>query len=293
MDHKKNILFIINPVSGTRKKHVIPELIEKHLDKSRFDFTITYTEAHGHAVVLAQQAAADHYDFVIAVGGDGTVNQTASGIMNTNATLGIIPVGSGNGLARHLKIPFSPVQALTLINQQKKICIDGGIANGKPFFCTAGIGFDAHVGRLFAQSSRRGFHTYFRTAFKEFFMYTPHTYKLKAGETEFIKSAFSITLANASQFGNNAYISPEADISDGMLDLCIVNVYPKTQAINLALSLFNKTLHKNKYVDIQKVKYVEIETKEADCFHCDGEHLELNGSLKIEVVPHCLKILVP
>jgi YegS/Rv2252/BmrU family lipid kinase len=260
---------------------------------NRFDYSISYTEAHGHALVLAQKAAADNFDFVFAVGGDGTVNQSASGIINSKTTLGIIPTGSGNGLARHLKIPFSHQKALDLINQQTKIRIDGGVANGKLFFCTAGIGFDAHVGKIFAQSTRRGFNTYFRTALKEFFGYTPQSYTIKTGETEFKKSAFSITLANASQFGNNAYISPEADISDGLLDLCIVKVYPKTQAINMAISLFNKSLHKNRYVEIHKVKSVDIETKEANCFHCDGEHLELNDVLKIEVVPSCLSILVP
>lgn len=293
MNPKKKLLFIINPIAGTRKKRTLPALIEERINKDLFDYKISYTEYRGHAKELAQIAVKEEIDNVIAVGGDGTINEVASGLMFSNTALGIIPCGSGNGLARHLKISIGNEKAIDIIQKQNVKRIDAGMANGKAFFCTAGIGFDAHIGQLFAKSTRRGFNTYFKTAFRELFYYNPISYQVQTGEELVTLSAFSITLANASQFGNNAYISPEADIEDGFLDLCIVKVYPKREAINLVIKLFNKTLHKSGFVTIKKIKEVTIKAPEAKCYHLDGEFLELEGDLQIQVSESCLNVLVP
>ncbi len=213
--------------------------------------------------------------------------------MNTNTVLGIIPCGSGNGLARHLGIPINNQRALGVLQQQKTEKIDGGLANGKAFFCTAGIGFDAHIGKLFAMSSRRGFHTYVSTTLREIYLYDPQIYNIRVNGELTVKKAFSITVANASQFGNNAFIAPQADIKDGFLDLCIVNAYPKRYAIHLGYRLFNKTINQSRFVETKKVQEIVISADKANCFHLDGEYHELEDQLHIKIIASCLNVLVP
>ena len=181
MSSKKVIEFIINPISGTKSKAVFHSLIDLNLDLKKFEYNISYTKERGHAFELASQAVSQGIDYVVAVGGDGTVNETARALIYEEAALGIIPFGSGNGLARHLNIPLKPANALQLLNQEHILTIDAGKANGKPFFCTAGIGFDAHVGKLFSLATKRGFNTYVKTVLKEFFQYSPSHYELTIG----------------------------------------------------------------------------------------------------------------
>lgn len=293
MNPKKKVLFIINPIAGTRKKKEVPHLVKTQLDSNIFESEIVYTEFHGHARTLAIDAAHQNVDYVMAVGGDGTVNEIANGLMNSNTTLGIIPCGSGNGLARHLGIPIDNMGALTVLKQQKIERIDGAMANGKAFFCTAGIGFDAHIGKLFALSHRRGFNTYVTTTLREIFLYEPQLYTIQIDGEILEKKAFSITLANASQFGNNAFIAPQADIRDGLLDLCIVNAYPKRYAIHLGYRLFDKTINQSRFVESKRVKEITISADKARCFHLDGEYLELEDQLHIKIIASCLNVLVP
>lgn len=291
---KKDIEFIINPIAGTRSKLILEDLILQHLDLNIFNCSISYTKARGHAQELASLAVQKGVDYVVAVGGDGTVNEVARALIHEKSTLGIVPVGSGNGLARHLGIPLSPTLAIEKLNKQKQILIDAGMANGRPFFCTAGIGFDAHIGRKFAMSTTRGFNTYVRTVLQEFLQYKSHTYSIRVDQDPAINiEAFSITFANAAQFGNNAYISPEADISDGKLDLCLIKKYPKRVGLHLGMRLFNKTIHKSRYMTIRKIESAVVNCSDADCFHLDGEFLLLDGELKLEIIPQCLNILVP
>lgn len=294
MNNIKEVEFIINPIAGTRSGLNFENIIKEHLDSENLSFSVSYTQERGHAYDLATQAVNLGKDYVIAVGGDGTVNEVARALIYENSALGIIPVGSGNGLARHLGIPLNPVLAIEVINQQNKYLIDAGKANGRAFFCTAGIGFDAHIGRMFSMSTKRGFNTYVKTVLQEFLQYRSHTYYVKVDEEEeFSKEAFSITFANAAQFGNNAYISPEADISDGKLDLCLIKKYPKRVALHLGMRLFNKSIHKSRFVTIKKVDSVIIKCPDADCFHLDGEFLNLQGDLEVQVIPRCLNILTP
>lgn len=291
---KKNIEFIINPIAGTKSKLVSKNLIQRHLELKELNFNISYTKERGHAHELASQAVKHDVDYIVAVGGDGTVNEVAKALIHEKSALGIIPVGSGNGLARHLGIPISPTLAIENLNRQNKFLIDAGMANNRAFFCTAGIGFDAHIGRKFSMSTKRGFNTYVKTVLQEFLYYKSHTYNIQVDQEPAMNvEAFSITFANAAQFGNNAYISPEADISDGKLDLCLIKKYPKRVGLHLGLRLFNKTIHQSRFMTIRKIKSAVVNCPDADCFHLDGEFLTLDGELKLEIIPQCLNILTP
>lgn len=295
MSKKKEIEFIINPIAGTKNKGVIKDLIKTHLDSTIFSYSVSLTREPGHAYELASQAVSKGKEYVVAIGGDGTINETAKALIYEESALGIIPFGSGNGLARHLGISLKPVLAIQALNRQQVKTIDAGKANGNPFFCTAGIGFDAHVGKIFSLSSKRGFNTYIKTVLQEFIHYKTLHYKVTVDdEAPFEKEAFSITFANAGQFGNNAFIAPEADISDGKLNLCLIEKYPKTAGIHLGLRLFNKSIHKSHFVKTFQIEKAAVSCPEASCFHLDGESFPLSeGELEVTVVPKCLNVLVP
>jgi diacylglycerol kinase (ATP) len=290
---KKQILFILNPKAGIASKADIPRIIDKSLDKGLFEYFIVYTACRGHAHELAKQAASNEIDVVVAIGGDGTMNEAASALIHTQTILGLIPCGSGNGLARQMQIPLKVEKAIQLIIQGHHTEIDYGTINNKPFFCTAGIGFDAHIGKLFGKAEKRGFSSYIITTLKEFGDYQPETYFLEADKEIFNLQAFLITFANAGQYGNNAYISPQADISDGKLDLCILGKFPKTSALQLAYRLFSKTMHRSRYMTIKKVHSVKIHSNKQMIYHLDGENYAHSGNLQVSIIPAGLKIITP
>ena len=178
MENRQHILFIINPISGTSNKDEIPQLISKHLDQERFSHEVRFTEYAGHAAEIARQSAEAGIDIVVAVGGDGTINEVARSLVHTQTALGIIPCGSGNGLARHLCIPMDTVKAIELINQCQIESFDYGVINGLPFFCTCGMGFDAFISLKFAEAGKRGPITYVENVLKEGLKYQPETYEI-------------------------------------------------------------------------------------------------------------------
>ena len=290
---KKKIVFILNPISGTRKKALVPGLIEKYLSHSLYEYTIAETERAFHAHELAKGAAEAEADIVVAVGGDGTVNEVAGGLLYTKSALAVLPFGSGNGLARHMNIPIDTTEAIKLLNSPDYTTIDAAEANGKPFFCTAGLGFDAMIGRLFASTQTRGFASYIQMAAKEYFNFNPHQYVVKVEGKEIKGSFFVITMANAGQYGNNAYIAPEADISDGLIDLCMLKPFPHYQVLSLGWSLFNKTIHQSRYMKVIRTAQVEIDCPEAECMHLDGEFVPVKGAVKISMLPQSLRVVIP
>ncbi len=295
MSRKKEVEFIINPFAGTKSKETFKDLVKQHLDLDVFSYEISYTKESGHAYELAMQAISKGKEYIIAVGGDGTVNEVGKALIYESAALGIIPLGSGNGLARHLGISLNPTSAIRAINHQVVKTIDAGRINGYPFFCTAGVGFDAHVGRIFSMATKRGFSTYVKTVLKEFLRYKVNRYKISVdGNTPILSEAFSITFANAAQYGNNAYISPHADISDGKLNLTIIEKHPKTAGMRLGLQLFDKSIHTNTFVKTYSMEEAVVSCPTANCFHLDGESLPLKGEgLAVSVIPQCLNVLVP
>lgn len=293
MTARKKIVFILNPISGTRKKGQVPGLLQQYLNKQLYHYEIAETARPLHARELAKAAAEAGADIVVAVGGDGTVNEVASGLLYSSTALGILPFGSGNGLARHMQIPLDTLAAIQLLNHPSYTTIDAAEANGKPFFCTAGLGFDAHIGRLFATTHTRGFASYVKIALREYFRFQSHRYTIRADKSCLQGKYFVLTLANAAQYGNNAYIAPEADIRDGWLDLCLLSPFPPLEVPRLAWQLFNKRIHLNPFMKIIRTKEVEISSPQTAYMHIDGEFVQLKKKLNIKVLPRCLKVVAP
>ena len=288
----RNILFIINPKSGTDRKIYIRQSIGRHIDTKKYDYKIRYTEYAGHAEVIAREAATAGIDIVVAVGGDGTVNEVARALIHTNTALGIIPCGSGNGLARHLQLPIDPEGAIKMINAGIIKSLDYGTMNGLPFFCTCGMGFDAFVSMKFAHSGKRGLISYIENTLRETLTYKPDTYTLRFDDTEVQQRAFVIACANASQYGNNAFIAPAASMSDGLMDITVLEPFPPIEAPQLALQLFNGTLTTNSRVKTFKAKKVRITRNGNDPVHVDGDPLTTAQEIEVGIHPQGINMVV-
>ncbi len=291
---KKRIAFIVNPISGNASKWDIDGLIKKHLDRNIYDdCTIVYTEARGHARELSAGFREEAYDIVVAVGGDGTMNEVAGALVHSDTALGVISTGSGNGLARHLKIPQNFEKAVKLLNFSEAIEIDYGLVNSeKPFFCTCGAGFDAYVSELFAQSTRRGMMGYLEKMVPAYIKYELQNYQLKSDDIDLKGKAFIITFANASQWGNNAYIAPTASVQDGVMDISVIADVPVIAIPTLAFQLFTKTIKKDLLVTTLKTKEITLLRDAPGPFHLDGEPFEEGKEIHIRIIPDGLKVMV-
>ena len=261
------------------------------LDTHVFDASFAFTEYAGHANELAEQAVADGIDVVVAVGGDGTINEIAAALNGTETVLGIIPEGSGNGLALYLGIPLNERAAIRRLNRSDYITIDSGSINGQPFFNMAGIGFDASVSDRFANDKIRGPIGYMRAVISEISTYKPKRYLLDIDGERMEREAFMISVANSPQYGNNAYVAPQASVTDGMLDVCIVHKFPLYITPMMVFHLFNKTADQSEYVEIIPGKQIRIERETADAVHVDGEPKEMDAVLDVLVKPATLRIL--
>lgn len=287
---KEHLLFIVNPISGTGKQQEFSKVMDETLDKSLYESTVVYTAYRGHATLLSRDAIGK-YDMVIAVGGDGTVNEVAKGLINSHCVMGIVPVGSGNGLARHLKIPMRLQDSIQIINQRNIQAIDTATINGEYFVNVAGIGFDAHIAHKFAVAKKRGPIPYAKLATVEFQRYRGLDYQVFIEGQPHHQKAFLISLANSAQFGNNAYISPHAIINDGLLDVCIMSEFPKVEAGQLAIKLFNKRLDKSKYMKIVRGTQIKIVANENIKGHIDGEPINFPNELDIKINPGSLQVI--
>jgi len=285
-------VFIINPISGIKNKKRIENAILRSFAPG--EALVVYSEGQGHAQKIASEFVQKTTPYCIAVGGDGTVNEVASALVNTDTVLGIIPAGSGNGLSNYLHIPHSVKLAIEIIQYNFTRTIDAGKLNDQYFFCTCGIGFDALVGHDFARGNQRGLPGYVRSALKQFIRYRPKKYRLKIdGQKQKIR-AFLITIANAGQYGNNFYISPGAKIDDGLLDICIVKPFPKAAVLPLGLKFIGKKIDQSHYLDVIRGKKVTLRgRKRKQCIHYDGEPVVVWGKIKIQILPGALKVLVP
>jgi diacylglycerol kinase (ATP) len=288
---KANILFIINPVSGGKNKSKIPTLIDSFLDKSKFNANFCYTEYIGHAAELAEEAAQKNFDVITAVGGDGTINEVATVVMKYSKILAIIPQGSGNGLARFLKIPMSPSKAIALINTYKVDCIDTGKLNGRFFFNIAGIGFDAHISAAFANNKTRGLKGYVSMFLKEMTNYKSQEYAIEIDGVVYHKKAFAVSIANSSQYGNNVFISPKSSATDGLLDVCIVKSFPLYQLPVLVYQMIRATTHRSNLVEIIRGKHIKITRPKEDSIHLDGEAFLMGKEIEAQIMPLSLNII--
>ena len=288
----KRIVFIMNPISGTASKAAVPQLIENRLDQSLFEYEIRLTEHAGHATTIAQQAAEEGVDLVVAVGGDGTVNEVGRALIETQTAMAILPCGSGNGLARHLMLPMDLGKAISLINRFEIHDLDYGTINGMPFFCTCGMGFDAFISMKFAEAGKRGLITYVENVLKEGLKYKPETYELEDETGTKHYKAFLISAANASQYGNNAYIAPQASMSDGLLDVIIMEPFDVLEAPQISLDMFNKTLDKNSKIKTFKAKRIHVHRKEPGWIHYDGDPVMTDADIDILLHSKGIKVLV-
>jgi len=289
---KKNILFIINPISGGKNKKDFQSLSNKLLSKALFEPEYQFTQRAHHAYELAKEAVEKGVDIVVAVGGDGTINEVASALEGTQTVMGIIPFGSGNGLARSLNIPLKTENALTALNNLNVEVIDTAELAGWKFFNMGGIGFDAQISYKFANLPNRGFKGYIKTTFNEIANYKSKNYTIEVDGTTISREAFMISIANSSQYGNNAYISPTASLKDGLLDVCIVKPFPLYHFPMMVFHLFNKSSEKSKYVEIIKGKSVRIKTTDIpEVIHLDGEPRKVEGEIVAFIKPLSLKVL--
>ena len=278
-----NITFIINPISGTHSKDTLPKLIEECLDKEQFSYRIFYTEHAGHAAELTKQCVKEQVDIVVAVGGDGTVNEVARSLVHSTTALAIIPCGSGNGLARHLCLPLDMRKSIDIINKCHIEAFDYGIINDLPFFCTCGMGFDAFISLKFAESGKRGPITYVENVLKEGLKYEPETYEVKDDTGVHHYNAFLIACANASQYGNHAYIAPGATMKDGKMDVIIMEPFNALEAPQIAADLFMKTLSKNSKIKTFRTKKLDIHRSKEGAIHYDGDPVMTGTDISVSI----------
>ena len=292
----KRIVFIYNPISGISGKKMIVSQIESRLDKNLFSYIIRKTEYAGHATVLAQEAVDEGVDVVCAIGGDGTVNEVGRALINTKTALAIIPSGSGNGLARHLHIPLDPISAIELINECTIRKMDYGIINLHPFFCTCGVGFDAFISEKFAKSKVRGPITYIENVLRNGLNYNPETYDIDmVSETEehIVQKAFLIACGNASQYGNNFYITPQASVRDGLLDVTIIRPFTLIDVPQMAIHMMGGTLDDDSHMSTYRCKSLSIYRQQPGVIHYDGDPAEAASEIEIAIVPKGLLCVCP
>ncbi|MBQ7041432.1 MAG: diacylglycerol kinase family lipid kinase [Muribaculaceae bacterium] len=289
----RHIMLIINPISGTGSKRGLTEFATNFLSKIGYDIDVVYTTGRGDATRLAKKAIEQNYHAVLAAGGDGTINETAAALCDSNVALGIIPAGSGNGLARHLNIPIDPIQSLNVIAENNIIDCDYCSVNERPFFCTFGVGFDATVSEKFAKQNKRGKFMYVKSAISEFLNYTPQEYTISANGKTFTEKAFIVACCNASQYGNNAYIAPRASITDGLIDVTIVHSGTPLDTAMVGVDLFTGYLDRNTLIHTFRTPSVVITRTNEGPAHLDGEPLIMPDTISIECHHKGLKIFIP
>ncbi len=292
-ENKKRIVFVINPISGTQNKEQILKWIDEKLDKEKYASEILYTERAGHAAEIAAVKAGEGVHAVIAIGGDGTINEVARSLIHTDTVLGIIPCGSGNGLARHLHIPMEPKKAIDIINEGLTDLIDYGTINEEPFFCTCGVGFDAFVSLQFSKAGKRGPLIYLEKTLMESLKYQPETYELEMDGSTLRYKAFLIACGNASQYGNNAYITPQAALNDGLLDVTILEPFTVLDVPSLAFQLFNKTIDQNSRIKTFRCQTLQIHRSKPGVVHFDGDPMMAGKDISVKIVKKGLNVIVP
>ena len=303
--------FIINPISGGKDKKRVVAAIEKHLDRRLYHPEFLFTEKKGDATQWARETTAE---LVVAVGGDGTVSEVARGLVHSDKCLGVIPCGSGDGLALHLGISRQPAKAVQVLNEGLRTKIDVARMNGNYFFCTAGLGLDASVSLDFAKSTRRGLGNYVALAWKDWHQCPADTYTIEMetpaevawgeairsqdGQAGVVRSEWSgpaifVTVANANQWGNMARIAPMASLRDGLLDVVVVHPFTALEIPDLATRLMVGKAHTSRRFLRFAASKVHITRMRAGAVHCDGEPFEAGTEFELDVLPGALQVMVP
>ena len=283
MTHHKTekIFLIINQYAGHKEGAKAVEIVVPYLKKNGYSVEYSFTNHPGHATELASKAAGYGFDLVVAVGGDGTVNEVAQGLIGSNTPMGIVPVGSGNGLARELGISMNMRRSARALVKGENLQLDVCKLNDQRFLCTSGIGFDAMIAYKMGKAASRGFLKYVQLVVQESIFYQPLDVRMKIDGVLIEEPVFLITFANASQFGNNAFIAPAASMTDGLIDVVVVRKFAKIWMPVFAVALFFKFILKLPFVDCYKAKQIELELAETPYYHFDGEPGKLNVPAKI------------
>lgn len=291
---KKHIRFIVNPISGTKSKDNLASEVSNTLDKNKFDFSLAFTEGPRHAVQLAEAASNDKVDVVVAVGGDGTVNEVASALVHSETRLAVVPYGSGNGFAMHLGLGRNPQKALSFLNDTKELLIDSCTVNEHFYVNLAGVGFDARVAYELNNSKTRGFQAYFKNSFQQGIKYKNQEYQIQYDDEEKVEGKFlSVTVANASMFGYNFTIAPNADLSDGVLDVVHIKDAPKYRYFANMHRYLNRSILKTPLTHLRFAKKISVKSNEPVYYHIDGEGMITEEELVFSIIPDSLKVLVP
>ncbi len=289
----KRIVFIVNPKAGTNLQKHIRKSVEQHLDHKRFIYGIWHTEKAGHAAELAKKAIEEGYEIVVAVGGDGSINEVASALLHTDVALGIIPAGSGNGLAMHLGYGRDVDQAVRKLNNATVKTIDCGLLNGRPFINLAGVGFDGLVAKRMKGSQWRGFMPYFLRSVEAGLSYNAHHCTIETEDRTITGKCFVITVANGPMYGYNFQIAPDARLDDGLFSVVLFRDVPRWQYFAAIPASLKGNIYDAGFVEHFNARRVKITSEGPNFVHIDGESIEMDGELLFEMVPKALKILVP
>lgn len=273
---------VINPISGTRSKEGLDQYVASRLSPLGWEIETVYTRCHGDATRLGLEAVDRGYDAVFAAGGDGTVNETAAALCGSQTALGIIPCGSGNGLARHLGIPIDVKEGVKVLEQEKAHAIDYATVGERKFFCTFGVGFDAAVSEAFAKKKTRGKLTYFQSTFQTYARFQPELYTISANGKTLTERAFLVAVCNASQYGNNAYIAPHASIDDGLLDVTIIHAGNTLSTALVGFDMLTGMIEKNVLIETFRTPSLTIFRSADGPAHLDGEPIQLGTTLDID-----------
>ena len=293
VNSKQRLRFIVNPFSGISKKGRLAKQIKKHLDHNKFDYEIKYTQEPGHATILAKEAVAQKYDMVVAVGGDGSVNEVAAALIDTSTILGIIPAGSGNGFARHVGISTKTATAIQQLNHGKKIRIDSCKMNDRPFVNLAGLGFDGWVSYKLKKSKFRGFFAYGKIITQESFKFRPQTYQINIDGKKMEEECLCLEIVNAPMFGYNFEIAPHAKFNDGILELVVVKKMSPWAMPRFAWHSYYKTVNESGFTKCFSGKKIEIKVSETTPVHIDGEGMLVKEDLTFTINPLSLSLWVP
>lgn len=292
-DMERTFEFIVNPIAGPKDNIRYFKQLKGRLREAGIAFDSKKTKRAGHAPKLVQKRLDRSEAVIVSVGGDGTFNEVASVMVDSERPMAHIPRGSGNGLARMLKIPGAIAKIPDYLKHGVSRQIDVGKINNNYFFCTCGFGFDALIAHHFATSKQRGLKSYVWYVLKAFFNF-------KGIEAEFVLDGepvrgryFAVTIANANQYGNDAFIAPEADLQDELLDVTMIRPFPLWYTPVMGIALFGKWIHKTRYVETRKVRRVEINAVSSPWFHCDGDVYQPEFPTRISVLPQALRLLVP
>lgn len=288
---KKKTIFVVNPISGVGRQKKIETILKDNLNQDLFDYSVCYTEHIHHGTEIARKAVEQGYDCVVAVGGDGSINDVAQGLKDTGITMGIIPCGSGNGLARSLKIPLKPTLAVRLLNQQNEQLIDSIVINNKWISVSAaGVGFDAYIARLMHAAKTRGFAAYTNLILREYASYQCNTYRITVDGRTIDRNAWFIAIANGRQYGYNLAVAPKASLCDGLIDISIIDKVPLDHILITAPMAFMNLLDHSQHVETFRAKEITIEGNVHKWVNIDGEGENLGKELHFINHPKSVKI---